>query len=41
MDMDESGDSKVDEDEFLKFFSLSVKRMDDDEFEQMIKDMLQ
>jgi hypothetical protein len=31
----------VDEDEFLKFFSLSVKRMDDDEFEQMIKDMLQ
>lgn len=41
MDMDESGDSKVDEDEFLKFFSLIVKRMDDDEFEQMIKDMLQ
>lgn len=41
MDMDESGDSKVDEDEFLKFFSLSVKRMDDDEFEQMIQDMLQ
>ena len=39
-DFDTSGDHQIDKDEFLAFFSRSVKALSNSEFETMVGEMM-